>query len=132
MDTEERVDAALDGILQRLASDLQEFTSHIADRQRAERSAFEQQMSALRNEKDLRQKQREAIQREIQNLQGKLQDLDRKDDTDNNKAMQLQREYDVVMGKWERTQQEWEARLSRAILPVVRIHLRDLAALKSG
>ncbi|KAK3305057.1 uncharacterized protein B0T15DRAFT_187976 [Chaetomium strumarium] len=117
----ESTDAVLDGLLQQLTSDFEKFTSHIADRQCTERSAFEQQMSTLRNEKETRQGQRKAIQEKIKSLQEELQDLDRQDDMDNNKAIQLQSEYNAVKRRWEQTQQEWKARLSAAVPPMERI-----------
>ncbi len=104
----------------------------MADQRLADQASFKNQMSAVQNRKDMRQIQKKTIQDELETLRKKLQALDEEDATDNNKAMQLQSEYDGVTEQWRQTQQRWQDRLSAAISPqMVRIHLRYLAALIS-
>ena len=97
----------------------------MANERLAEQTSFENQMSAFQNRRYERQTRRKAIQEE-------LQDLDKEDETDNNKAVQLQSEYHDVTEQWERTQQTFQAQVLAAISPqMVRIHLQYLAALIS-
>ena len=120
--------AALDGILQQL----QALGSRMADERFAEQASFEKQMSAFRIGKDERQTRREAIQDMVKSLQEELQHLDEQDETDNDKAMRLQREHRGMTEQWRQTQQALKDRLSAAISPqMVHIHLRHLAALIS-
>ena len=68
----------------------------------------------------------------VKSLQEELQHLDEQDETDNDKAMRLQREHRGMTEQWRQTQQALKDRLSAAISPqMVHIHLRHLAALIS-
>ncbi len=64
-DRAEPAEPALDGILGRLAQDLQEFTSRITDQRYTEQLEFEQRMSDVRKAKEIRQKEKESLEMQI-------------------------------------------------------------------